>query len=178
MVTTSKTDDELKLAALALEFKGQLSGKISKLELMWKTRIDNTIPFGNLNDLYRGAHSLAGSGGTFGAAAISTIAHEIEQTLKSFLKNYIDPVHINKITQDKITRLLQELIETEQQWVQSDIPYIKPKEKQEKLIINNSNLIYLAEDDELLAENIVTQLEQANYKVRHFSELSDFNDGL
>lgn len=36
------------------------------------------------------------------------------------------------------------------------------------------NLIYLAEDDELFAADLVANLEQADYRVRHFTELSDF----
>ncbi len=46
--------------------------------------------------------------------------------------------------------------------------------KQVVLQQHQGNLIYLAEDDELLAADLLVKLEAAGYRLRHFTELSDF----
>ena len=56
-------------------------------------------------------------------------------------------------------------------WQPSKIPYIQPLEDKTQ---GKNNLIYLAEDDELLAEDLLIQLEHDDFVVKHFNNLDSF----
>ncbi len=86
MAVSSKSDVAVKLAALQMKFKQRLSGTMAEIERLWETLCQNDASNTNLVELHRLIHNLAGSGGTFGAMTISTVARELVQPLKSLLK--------------------------------------------------------------------------------------------
>ena len=63
-----------KLAALHLEFKNQLPNKISEIQELWHLLQNGQATNVDLASLHRVTHSLVGSGGTFGAVAVSEMA--------------------------------------------------------------------------------------------------------
>lgn len=171
MAVSSKSDVVKKLAALQLTFRQQLPGKIAEIERLWEMFGKDETNKTKLADMHRMAHSLAGSGGTFGAVAISAVARELEQIFKSLLNEADLPQPLSNEVQQQIDELLSRLSQAAGNWQPSDIPYIKPGETKEQ---RKGNLLYLVEDDELLAKDLLTKLEHADYRVQHFVELSDF----
>ncbi|MDH5387574.1 MAG: response regulator [Gammaproteobacteria bacterium] len=166
----SESNVASKLALLQQSFMQQLPDKISKIKHLWEMFGQNQAE-ANLAELHRMAHSLAGSGGTFGAVAVSTMARELEQMLKPLLDEPDRTLPISDDMQQQINEALRQLKQVAGSWAPSEIAYIHPGEIKEQ---REGNLIYLAEDDELLAEDIVVKLEQADYRVRHFVDLNDF----
>ena len=170
MVTSSKSEVANELAELQQMFHQQLPDKIVEIEKLWRAIADAEPGQGILDDLHRMAHSLAGSGGTFGAIAVSATARELEQALK-LINNGIETLSVSIQTQQQIDELVAQLSQAADQWQPSVVPYIPHHEPK---VQNDSNLIYLAEDDELLAADLVLKLERADYHVRHFTDLSEF----
>ena len=172
MAPPSQSDVENKLAALQSEFKRTLPDKVSEIEQLWNMIIDNDSEIeSNIHDCSYKIHTLVASGSTFGADVITTVARELEQTLKPLIN---DPGLLNDL-KTSITELVFKLRTVADSWQPSKIPYLKAVEAKEK---HKSNLIYLAEDNELLVTELVTQLEYADFRVKHFSDLKSFSDAL
>lgn len=171
MAVPNGPDVVKKLTALQLVFQQQLPAKIAEIENLWRAFGKDKTDDSNLADLHRIVHDLVGSGGTFGAMAVSTVARELEQELKSLLDECDSAPSVASAIQLRADELLSQLRQVADEWQPSDVPYIQPSEPKQQ---RDGNLIYLAEDDELLAAELVENLEHADYRVRHFVELSDF----
>ncbi|HED16367.1 MAG TPA: response regulator [Gammaproteobacteria bacterium] len=169
MAASSGSGLAVKLAALQVNFKQQLSGKLAEIERLWAGCYQNNASSANLVDLHRMVHSLAGSSATFGAVAVSLVAREVEQTLKLLLKEPGQASPFSSEIQQQLDELLPRLRQAAEEWQPSNIFSIRPGESKDQCA---GNLVYLVEDDELLAADLVAKLEQANYRVQHFTELS------
>lgn len=167
MASPGQSDIEKQLAALQAEFKRTLPERVRNIEQSWNLVLADKATDSTLTDCYRMAHTLAGTGGTFGAIIITTVSLELEQNLKLLLEENPSPSAIKK----QITDLVLKLKDVADKWQPSKIPYLQPVEVKEK---RSRDLIYLAEDDELLAADLVSQLKQADFRVEHFSELDSF----
>lgn len=167
MASPGQSDIEKQLAALQAEFKRALPEKVRNIEQSWNLILANKAMDSTLNDCYRMAHTLVGTGGTFGAIVITTVSRELEQNFKLLLEENNPSGAIKK----QITDLVLKLKDIADKWQPSKIPYLQPVEVKEK---RNRDLIYLAEDDELLAADLVVQLEKADFRVEYFSELDSF----
>jgi len=174
MPTLNQPDIANKLAELQQLFKQALPNKINEIELKWKALIDDSQNATHLAELHRNIHSLVGSAGTYGALAVSTIARKIEFELKPLLNTTVETLLSPSPLQANIDELLVQLHDAAATWVPTNIPYIKPVIKP----LRGNNLIYLAEDDELLAPDLVTKLEDEEYEVRSFSRLKDFEQAF
>ena len=162
---------QLKMSVFQEEFKKHLDSKVTTMYCLWvSSRQDGSLQ-DSISELIRMAHSLAGSGGTFGAMAVSTISGELEKTLKLVVTaNDLSTQQTNQLHQN-IESLLGQLKEAGDKWHPTNIPYIPAEDLEEQRF---SNLIYLAEDDELLAADLVEKLSLSEYDVKYFSKLSDF----
>lgn len=159
-----------KLAALQAMFKQQLPDKIAAIERLWIAISQSMSTGSELAELHRMVHSLAGTGGTYGAMVVSTVAREIELPLKKLIDDSSTST-LNAFTQQHLDLLFKQLKDAVLQWEPSDIPYIRPGELKEHC---ENNLVYLAEDDALFAADLITNLEQTGYRIKHFTALSDF----
>ena len=171
MADPSQSEIEKQLAALQAEFKRTLPEKVRNIEQSWNLILADKATDSTLTDCYRMAHTLVGTGGTFGAIVITTVSRELEQNIKPLLEEN----HPSSATKKQITDLILKLKDVADKWQPSKIPYLQPLEVKEK---RSRDLIYLAEDDELLAADLVAQLEQAGFRVKHFSELDRFESAL
>lgn len=167
MASSDQSDIEKQLAALQAEFKRTLPDKVRNIEQSWNLVLADKATDSTLTDCYRMAHTLVGTGGTFGAIIVTTVSRELEQNLKLLLEEN----NLSTATKKQITDLVLKLKEVADKWQPSKIPYLQPLEVKEK---RSRDLIYLAEDDELLAADLVIQLEKADFRVKHFSELDSF----
>lgn len=171
MAAPGTPDIAKKLTALQLAFKQQLPGKISEIKCLWEALVPDAMKTAALEDMHRMAHSLVGSAGTFGAMPVSIVARDLEKIFKSLLHETNLPSSISSVLQQEVDELLIQLGQASDNWQPSTVPFIKPNEAKE---VRNGNLLYLAEDDELLAKDIVMKLEQADYQVQHFVDLANF----
>ena len=172
-----------KLAKLQQLFNQQLPEKIAKIEESWQRFSQFDSSHSNLLELHRQFHTLTGSAGTFGAIAVSNLARDIDDKLRSHLDGDDKVISFTKNELQNIDALIAKLKQTAINWQPSDIPFIKPIENNELSATSNSissenefnsNLIYLVEDDEHLAADLVNKLVNEKFEVRHFSCLSDF----
>lgn len=73
-------EDELKrtIAKLNAGYAEQLLGTVAQMEDLWRRLVAAEIPPSQLADLVRMAHSITGSGATFGLPGASRAARELE----------------------------------------------------------------------------------------------------
>lgn len=160
-----------KLAKLQSEFKLSLPQKVADIEQLWNSILSGKESDSAIHDCHRLSHTLVGTGGTFGAIEVSTAARELEQALKSLSNNSDLSSEIKSLVSSLIVNLTDIAIN----WQPSIIPYIQPVDEKNNRI---GNLIYLVDDDELLAEDLAAQLMQADYDVKCFTQLEDFVDAI
>ena len=86
MAPPSQSTIEKKLALLQANFKSTLPAKVDEIELLWNSISINDVEQSVISDCHRMTHTLVGSGGTFGAVVVSTVARELEQALKLLIE--------------------------------------------------------------------------------------------
>ncbi|MDH5767186.1 MAG: Hpt domain-containing protein, partial [Gammaproteobacteria bacterium] len=152
-------------------FYNELPNRIELLTEKWNQFSQNQFKdHVLLSDMHKKAHSLAGTAGTFGATAVGNSAHQLEITLKTAL----DAVPtISDTTSHTIADQLEHLKLTAREWRPSVIPHI-PEVPTCRDSFNN--LIFLVEDDQLLASQLINELEAHKYQVRHFTDTSTIID--
>ncbi len=171
MTGSKELDVAAKLAELQAAFQQQLPETVAAIEAMLQPVLSGTASNDDLHDLHRMAHNLAGSGGTFGAPQVGSIARELEHELKVLISEPDSLDAVRDKVEEHFARLKQSIVE----FSPSNIPYIQPLEQEEKRV---GNLVYLAEDDELLAADVTINLESSGYIVRHFTKLSEFEKAM
>lgn len=170
MAPPKQLDIAQQLAALQADFKLTLPEKIAEIENLWQLILADEAGDTAIADCHRMVHSLVGAGGTFGAIVVSTASREVEQSLKLIA----DGKELSTELKSTITRLVQDLKAVADSWQPSSVPYVEPIISENKNDSGNSNLIYLAEDDELFAADLIVKLEHDGFVVKHFIELDDF----
>ncbi|HQT71957.1 MAG TPA: diguanylate cyclase, partial [Thiobacillus sp.] len=121
-----------------------------------------------LDELHHRLHKLAGSGGTFGLAALSAGARTLEQRLNGWLAGSLDELETqaHQLFASELAALDETVIET-------DIPAIVSRASSAGAAPGQSTRVWLVEDDALLGQELVRQLESFNYAVRLFSRIDD-----
>ena len=159
-----------KLSALQADFKNQLPDRMTAIVALWdELCVSKQLKACTIEQLYREVHSLAGAGGTFGAMNISTVARELENLIQILQAETADELLDKDI--EHIGIALEKLDVAVQRWQPSAIPYVKPTKVPDH---RHHSLIYVVEDDVLLADEICRHLEAAGYQVRRFNQLDDF----
>ena len=169
MTSRTKSNAAIKLSSLQKTYKQQLPEKLAELKRRWKSYSPDEADKTCLTDINFYIRNLIGTATTFGADTISTAAQEVDSAIKCFSHNEQKKSEI-QAEHHKISALINHLEHTASEWVPTDIPYIAIERQ------NNctDKLIYLVENDELLAETIAIYLDRAGFRLQHFSDLSDF----
>ncbi len=160
-MSTSKQE---KLRKLQEKYISQLPGKLNALNRVWLHSLHHNDIDG-LNQLRQLAHNLAGSAGTFGFPAVSVEARNLED----ILRNLSDIQDLNNIVEENIADALQRIVsyvELGPENVESLTPLDHEKAYSTAQF---DRLIYVIEDDDLLAREIATQLYYFDYEVETFS---------
>ena len=97
-----------RLAELQAIFHAQLPDKIDEINNAWQA-LSREWSAEQLNNLLRMSHSLAGSGGTFGAHQVGQAARNLEQPLKALAAQNISSP--NTETRQQLQSLLDTLIQ-------------------------------------------------------------------
>lgn len=169
------TEDKSRAAAIAAQLNRLRDDYLSRLpaELLAL----NTLAGGlagseedraQLNELHHRLHKLAGSGGTFGLAALSSGARSLEQQVKNFLAGTLDAVDVQ--TRLHLVSDIAALAESLSDVRTSPIP--KPVEKT-VLTTRQRVRVWLVEDDVVLGNELMRQLTAFNYEVRLFARIGD-----
>jgi HPt (histidine-containing phosphotransfer) domain-containing protein len=81
-------DDELArtIAKLRADYAGQLPATVAQMEDLWRRHVAAEMPSLQLAQLARMAHSITGSGATFGLPGVSRAAGELENLLDQLAK--------------------------------------------------------------------------------------------
>jgi len=174
MAAPGQSTIEEKLASLQANFKSTLPAKVDDIEQLWNSISVNDVDQSALFDCHRMAHTLVGSGGTFGAVIVSTAARELEQALKLLIE---EKTVLTSEYKSIVSRLILKLRRIIEEWKPSKIPYLEPIASEDKEN-RKGNLIFLAEDDEFVAKDLVAHLEESNFVVKHFSALDGFIDAF
>ena len=170
MSNSKKTDINFQLITLQKNFKGTLSGRIEKIQHLWNFLQQESVePLEKLHEIHLQAHSLAGSGGTFGAVAVSKMAKALEEVCKEVIDNVQSFESARSIIQTKLDKLHQ----VASDWEPNDVPYIAPQ-VQNQYTQEFNNLIYVVDDDLSLLEELRTTIEGTGYEVQQFTSLSEF----
>ena len=159
-----------KLAVLQAEFHQELPANIAEIRQQWMQLCQSEISHENIVSLHMIVHGLTGASGTFGAVSVSTISAEIEELLRGQIS---ESSGIGAVLQKKIESLLDQLVQASESWQPTAIPFIPPVHSND-LPGQGGEMVYLVEDDELVARDISASLEQADYRVQHFTGLEDF----
>lgn len=163
---------QIQLQALQHSFKQRLGGKISEIKKLWSETIQTPIDLSKIEELHRKVHTLVGSGGTYGAIAVSHQAQLIEKTLLSNLDNKNKESNLlNSISPDQIEKMLDKLSAIADAWTPSEIPYISPEDAPNE---TRNKLIYLVEDDDIFAQELQSDLEQLEFDVQVFNNATEF----
>ena len=136
----------------------QLPTKLAQMEDAFRQR-DNLVELPNLRHL---AHSLAGSGATFGYPALSVAARKLETLVDSAL---CDGRPLTPKESDAAAELIEILgQEAHNPIVPAPAPVLPPSTLPE----TERKLIYLVEDDASLATDLMLQLGHFGYTVKTF----------
>ncbi|GLQ52569.1 diguanylate cyclase [Dyella flava] len=146
------------LCLLRENYAQQLPAKLAQLEGAFR-RHDNVVELPQLRHL---AHSLAGSGATFGYPALSIAARQLETIVDGAL-NDGRPLSLEE--SDSIARLIEALDRGARTPIApSSVPALPPSTVPEA----ERKLIYLVEDDASLATDLMLQLGHFGYTVKIF----------
>ncbi|MBQ0721913.1 MAG: response regulator, partial [Gammaproteobacteria bacterium] len=152
-----------KLRQLQDQYIAQLPSNIDAINNAW-LRTLNENDTEALDLLRQLAHNLTGSAGTFGFPDISVEARHIE----SDLRQLVDPLNLTDLTKKTIANRLQHIVALAKRRPNK----LKTNPLVEQELDSNSSrlnrLIYVIEDDDLLAKEIVSQLSYFNYEAQAF----------
>jgi len=174
MARSSQSQIEEKLASLQANFKQTLPDKIDKIEQLWNAVISSEANESAVIDCHRMSHTVVGSGGTFGAVVVSSAARELEQALKLIVNKQSNLTSGYKLL---VSSLISKLKDIAENWQPSKTPHLQPFTVYETSK-GRGNLIYLAEDDAVLAHELVTQLGKTGFVIKHFADLDIFSGAV
>ncbi|WP_026280630.1 diguanylate cyclase [Thioalkalivibrio sp. ALE9] len=137
------------LAALS-SLQGRLAGKEQDREV--------------LDELQQRLHKLAGSGGSFGCASLSTAARALEQRIGDWLQ--VRELSLDAPTRRSLANELAALARTVPESPERSAVRWVPDARS---AVDNAMAIWLVEDDAELARQLKQQLESFNYEVRVFN---------
>ncbi|MDH5480308.1 MAG: diguanylate cyclase [Nitrosomonas sp.] len=176
-MTNSAVEFEEKMRILVTSFAEKLPAKINEIELMWN-QLQVERDTDTLEALHRQVHGLTGSGKTFGFPELSIVARELEQLLKGMVQN-------NSSADEQLTDQIQQRIsalkiaskesrtDISQKMIQSPIA-----DNLVTVFTNDSRLIFVVDDDEEAAEELVLQLSYYGYEVEAFNQLDTFRAAI
>ena len=162
-----------KLRQLQQQYAANLPERIAALEKDWQAVNQPPLNTTQYQNLIRGFHSLAGSGGSYGFPAITTLCREIEDTLKSS-----QPPLTNTLKREieaKLTALKQAARSGP---TRSDKDQSDQQPASTKKDVNGKHLVYFHDQDPQLTKELVSQLKHYDYQITSFRSLSQLHDLL
>jgi diguanylate cyclase (GGDEF)-like protein len=154
-----------KIKLLSGAYAAKLPQQLDQMETLWDNLPRDTWDEAGFDTLYRMVHSLTGSGKTFGFAALSDAARDLEIDLKKMVleKSILDQQRTD--IAEKITKLR--------------LCSLKPEAILEQIsalpnIVADARRIYIVDDDIDFAASLEHQFSYFGFAVTVFNNLADF----
>ena len=162
MSDTKKPNPTEQLAVLQALFRKQLPDRFVAIEQVWKDFSQKPTEAG-VKELHRSVHSLAGSGGTFGANDISQAARDAEVLLKSVR---VEGGKFDTALQQQISAKLAYLKQVIDAWLATatELPA-----RSHSIVVPQENLIYLVDASPVTSTELTVNLKQMGYETKLFS---------
>ena len=154
-----------RLAKLRADYLAHLPGEMATLQSLGAEVVAGEGEQSCLSELHHRLHKLAGSGGTFGLAALSQQARTLEQQVK----NWISLARVEDIGRGRFIEGLEALAATLEQ---AEVPVSFAQGTREDDVSGDTVSIWLVDDDHLLGQEVARQLESFNYQVQVFDSLA------
>ena len=157
-----------KLAEIKTQYIEQLPERISRIASDWKQCTENGYEEDCLRNLFRMAHSLKGSGATFGFENISMLATRLDNAFSELVDSGSKPSEERARQVGQFIIELDNIVE-EIRAEEIKVPESKLSDTGTKVHHTESNLIFLVEDDEMIARDLSSQLGHFGYEVQVIS---------
>ncbi len=172
-------DIQAKLALLRVSYAEQLPHKYAQIAEAWKALQSKPEERATLAVMHRIAHSLTGSGATFGFDDISTAARLLERQLKELLE--AEPTLVAQ-AQGPIENAMLVL----QRAIRNAHSVVLPSTTGNSLLqvharplpSNGERTVFIVEDDAHFAQEVALQLGHYGYRVRVFSKIAGVEEAL
>jgi diguanylate cyclase (GGDEF)-like protein len=166
------------LAALRQEYIRRLPVKLGEIESGWNSLWRLRWDAETLRTLHRRAHSLVGSGATFGFPALSETARALERIFKDLTGCSDKPDHSLAAEIEKlIMELRQSVVHASRELPslspEADTTPVEPEARQV-----GGKRVFLVEDDEISARDLALQLGHFGYEVRVFHTLAELRAAM
>ena len=171
-MATDKTKSELiaeQLARLRDAYRSALPRELANLKALADALCGGEADRTPLDELHHGLHKLAGSGGTFGMASLSSRARALEQRVKQWLDGALDDVAADA----RQSLALDVAALAEAVGDGSPARAVANPVADDLLADIPVGEIWLVEDDLLLSQELKQQLESFGYQVRIFERITD-----
>jgi FixJ family two-component response regulator/HPt (histidine-containing phosphotransfer) domain-containing protein len=170
---------EQELATLRLGFAMRVPDRIAELETAWQKTYAETIwHIEDLKEVHRLAHSLAGSGASYGFMAVAQTARALEVYLKTeILTNppTSETYYKHYRTIADLLANLQHAVQKPEELYPLASSLMGVAEVESWLRINDERTVYIVEPDTRLVQDVSAQLGNFGYKVSLFTNLSEIN---
>lgn len=171
----SKLDRAAKFRKLQEIYLAELPGKIDQMRRQWEVAQDDNSASDAFGKLQKSTHNLAGSAGTFGYTSVTNIARVLEALI-----GQIESVgQCTQKTVDTISELIEEIGVLAQQPPQDmSIAFATPSVDKNSGSGARGQLVYIVEDDALLAKEICDQLMRYGYDVEIYAGTTELASAL
>lgn len=171
-------DYQQQLAALRQEYIRRLPVKLGEIESGWNSLWRLRWDAETLRSLHRRAHSLVGSGATFGFPALSETARTLERIFKDLMGRADKPDHSLAAGIEKLIMELRQAVvhasrELPSLSPEANTPPVEPEARQV-----GGKRVFLVEDDEISARDLALQLGHFGYEVRVFHTLAELRAAM
>jgi chemotaxis protein histidine kinase CheA len=165
--TTYSVQDQLD--QLRQAYVGGLSTRIAQLTSLWNTLSPEAWDTGAIETMVQSIHKLAGSGATFGFTSLSNTAHTIERYLRDIQERNAPPTPEEYAQISALVDVIRMVAHDPAHYASMPAwnPYLMVNDQ--PAAVAPTHLIYLVEDDLLLAQELALELEQSGYTVRTFA---------
>lgn len=171
-MAAAMTDKAAKFVSLQEKFMAVLPERIAAIKNGWEHVKQQPEDTENLTELYRNAHSLAGSAGTFNFSRVGERAKDLELLLKQYRSD--DDTHDLRL---RIEQSLNQLIDSAAKGPDTSSKTILP-EPPDNNANSNQPLVYVLEDDEHMAGESVSQLNHFGYRVQACSTAAELHNAI
>jgi diguanylate cyclase (GGDEF)-like protein len=159
------------LAVLRQEYGDLVPSKVKEISTAWESLAPHEVDWEALRTIHRQVHNLAGSGATFGFAALSRTARGLEDLLEEVISSGVPPSPAGR---EEIARRVASLGGIAAQPLEEGGNVVpspglsRPAEDARRA----GRLVYIVDDDVVLAHELALQLGYYGYEVRTFSDPS------
>ncbi|QOY55248.1 diguanylate cyclase [Candidatus Sulfurimonas marisnigri] len=157
-----------KLELLRNNYAKELPSKIEHLQLIFDKGIKNGFDESIIDEFYRSAHNLIGSGATFGFLELSRAANNLEKAISAYLRT---DKPISKAEIEDLRLILKSIfLATKAKSRDVHLGFSNDVIKSR----NSSISIYIIDDDQYIHEELKIQLENFGYNVKSFHDTKSF----